>query len=167
MDLDAAIVEDSFWTKMPYVTSISDPVADETREFRQIDTSDRIRFLSVITHTCEKFGLPVVLCTTPVRDREDDFTIRTLNSAHFDTFNRNMRAINDSTREAAISAGVPLVDLDRLLIGKERLLYDMFHFNKEGAKQAGVLIAKSLMPIINKTEPQHTLNPFARLFTRG
>jgi hypothetical protein len=87
-------------------------------------------------------GITVVLLTMPYSN------VRCFSKEHDRVFRPHMRKANDVIRRLTEEKGVRLVDLDRLLTGREELFRDPIHVRKEGnqikALEVGMTILSSL-----------------------
>jgi len=60
------------------------------------------------------------------------------------------KKFNNITRMVAIEQNIPLIDLDALIPGSSKYLYDGVHFNNEGSKLAGKVISNHFIDILSR-----------------
>jgi len=58
------------------------------------------------------------------------------------------QAANEIVREAARETGTPLVDLDRLVPGDARHLYDAVHLHTAGSRKVAGVIGQELVRLL-------------------
>lgn len=153
LDQNCMLQPDSFWMKVPYYTPvITDPVQEYTEvpDTPDLDLSDRHKILRLIKATCHIFSIPLVLATLPHRGH-DAYTMERM--AWFPEKQNRRKRVNAQTREFALMANLPLIDMEMQFAGAADIFYDQFHFNSKGAEVVGQYLANEIRRIAYPAEP--------------
>jgi hypothetical protein len=68
-------------------------------------------------------------------------------------FYRAFGMFNDTMRQVAQNEHVYLIDLERLMPEDTKYYYDPMHYTDAGAREAAGLVAKGLLPVLERTFP--------------
>jgi hypothetical protein len=128
---------DSFWSAHPELDPL---VNDETRE----DDADNVVFhtervqamLRLLDQAADATGLPLWIATTPFQtDPDCEFLKRSsITPDGFGHFNRDLRLLNAQKLE--IFHRRPVFDIASAIEEPTTALYDLYHFNPDGARRA-------------------------------
>jgi len=141
VDVDVVERKASFWTNDKWLEPIISLDQDNPSRDNDFTSSlhlrDRSAILSLFKAVGAEFNLPIWFATIPhhqiyrsewikARISEDDFR-RTVSMR---------RMINDTTRTFCIKNDIALFDLELILMDRDDIFYDFFHFNELGGKIA-------------------------------
>ena len=140
----------SYWNEFGMYSPIS-PASVETDAIthdldQDIESGERL--LHLIADACERFGIRLVLGTSPARnsDRQTDPVLFKYFESDEERSKRAAQrdASNALVRRIANSRSLHLVDADRSFAGNSNLLYDYTHMNSAGQHHLAELLTREL-----------------------
>jgi len=144
----------------PYVLALRPDEFDGFRgkspiDFERAEMQFRSSLIS-FTQVTRAWGIEPILMTQSNRMNIDDLAFKSLLSTSPnlgmspEQFIAIYKRFNNITRMVARDQNVSLIDLDNLIPGSSKHLYDTVHFNNEGNRLAGEIISEHLVNILSK-----------------
>ena len=140
VDVDVAYLKASYWSHDCWVEPIVDATATNTwRDSERLPCpsfDDRTKMLTMFATAGRLFNIPMGYATVPHRQVFSGEYVQKAfgDKADFDRQVDARKQMNDVTRRAAVSAGIPLFDLEHELGARSDIFHDMFHLNSLGSE---------------------------------
>jgi GR25 family glycosyltransferase involved in LPS biosynthesis len=140
VDVDVAYLKASYWSHDCWVEPIVDTSTTNTwRDNERLPCpsfDDRMKMLNILAAAGKLFDIPIWYATVPHRQVFGGEYVQKAfsNKADFDRQVDARKQMNDVTRLAAVSAGLPLFDLELELRARSDIFHDMFHLNSLGGE---------------------------------
>jgi hypothetical protein len=140
----------SYWNEFGMFSPLSPSRLDTddiTHELDQdIDSGERL--LNLLADACERFGVRLVLGTSPARasNRQTDPVLFKYFESDEEQSKRAAQrdSSNALVRRVAATRNLLLIDADRSFAGRVDLLYDYTHMNSAGQRQLAELLTREL-----------------------
>ena len=140
VDVDVAYLRASYWSHDCWVEPIVDATATNTwRDNERLPCpsfDDRTKMLAMFATAGRLFDIPMGFATVPHRQVfSGEYVQKGFgDKADFDRQVDARKQMNDVTRRSALSAGIPLFDLEHELGARSDIFHDMFHLNSLGSE---------------------------------
>ncbi|MBV9862395.1 MAG: tetratricopeptide repeat protein [Alphaproteobacteria bacterium] len=149
IDVAACERKGTYWNGSEHHSAVrhfNERVAAEPEDAEQLlDLQNRFRLLQILADVAGRFGIPLWICTMARRSKYDEWAAARYGS--FELFRANadrIEAVNEVTRKFAEHERQHLIDLERLLDGRDEGLYDLLHPNEAGSRAIAEIICQRL-----------------------